>query len=74
MPLFPAGKSTPTIPHQYTGSKHKGLGFLKGSADTATEDGRHGCRVYELNPVLQRQTFLGGISVDGTKERKKLLV
>ena len=48
IPLFLAGNSTPTIPHQY--SQHKRSGFPVGSCDTAAADGRRGSNVYEVNP------------------------
>ncbi len=50
IPLFLAGNSTPTIPHQY--SQHKRSGFLVGSRDTAAADCRCGSHVYEVSPWL----------------------
>ena len=48
IPLFLAGNSTPTIPHQY--SQHKRSGFPVGSCDTAAADGLRGSNMYEVNP------------------------
>jgi hypothetical protein len=73
IPLFLAGNSTPTIPHKY--SKHKNSGFPMGSCDTAAQDGRRGCNVYEVNTWLwqfgHRKPRLGGLSVDQTAGRKE---
>ncbi len=52
--LFLAGNSTPTVPHCYTGSKHKDSGFTMGCADSAAVDGRRGSNVYEVNPWLSQ--------------------
>ena len=46
IPLFLAGKSTPTIPHKF--SKNKEPGFPMGTADTADADGVRGSNVYEV--------------------------
>ena len=75
IPLFLAGNTTPTIPHQY--SKHKRSGFPVGICDSAAEDGRrHGgsnAAAYEVNPWLWQfgrgKPHLGGLSVEATEER-----
>ena len=71
IPLFLAGNSTPTIPHQY--SQHKRSGFPVGSCDTAAADGRRGSNVYEVNPWLWQfgwgKPRLGGLSVEKTGAR-----
>ncbi len=77
IPLFLAGNSTPTIPHQY--SQHKRTGFPVGSCDTAAADGRRGSNVYEVNPWLWQfggnfgrgKPRLGGLSVEKTDARKE---
>jgi hypothetical protein len=48
IPLFLAGNTTPTIPHQY--SQHKRSGFPVGICESAAEDGRRGSNAYEVNP------------------------
>ncbi len=74
IPLFLAGNSTPTIPHQY--NQHKRSGFPVGSCDTAAADGlrRRGSNVYEVNPWLWQfgcgKPRLGGLSVEKTGARK----
>ncbi len=50
IPLFLAGNSTHTIPHQY--SQHKRSCLPVGSCDAAAADGRRGSNVYEINPWL----------------------
>ena len=73
IPLFLAGNSTPTIPHQY--SQHKRSGFPVGSCETAAADGRRGSNVYEVNPRLWQfgrgKPRLGGLSVEKTGARKE---
>ena len=73
IPLFLAGNSTPTIPHEY--SQHKRSGFPVGSCDTAAADGRRGSNVYEVNPWLWQfgrgKQRLGGLSVEKTDDRKE---
>ena len=73
IPLFLAGNSTPTIPHQY--SQHKRSGFPVGSCDTAEADGRRGSNVYEVNPWLWQfgrgKPRLGGLSGEKTGARKE---
>ena len=73
IPLFLAGNSTPTIPHQY--SQHKRTGFPVGSCDTAAGDGLHGSNVYEVNQWLWQfgrgKPRLGGLSVEKTDDRKE---
>ncbi len=73
IPLFLAGNSTPTIPHQY--SQHKRSGFPVGTCDTAAADGRRGSNAYEVNPWLWQfvrgKPRLGGLSVEKTGARKK---
>ncbi len=75
MPLFLACNSTPTIPHKYTGSQHKRLGFPVGTCDTAAADGRRGSNVYEVNQWLWQfgrgKQRLGGLSVEKTDDRKE---
>jgi hypothetical protein len=70
--LFLAGNPTPTTPHKF--SKHKGSGFLMGSADTADADGRRGSNMYEVNTWLwmfgRGKRRLGGLSVEDTALRK----
>ena len=65
IPLFLAGNSTPTIPHEY--NQHKRSGFRVGTCDTAAADGRRGSNVYEVNPWLWQfghgKPRLGGLSV-----------
>jgi hypothetical protein len=78
IPLFLAGNSTPTIPHQY--SQHKRSGFPVRSCDTAATDGRRGSNVpvNEVNPWLWQfgrgKPRLGGpglrLSVEKTGARK----
>jgi hypothetical protein len=72
IPLFPAGNSTPTIPHKY--SKNKSSGFPMGGCDTAAADGRRGSNVYEVNPwpwqFGRGKPRLGGLSVEETADRK----
>jgi hypothetical protein len=72
IPLFLAGNSTPTIPHQY--SQQKRSGFPVGICDTAAADGRRGSNVYEVNPWLWQfgrgKPRLGGLSVEKTDDRK----
>ena len=72
IPLFLAGNATPTIPHIY--SKRKDSGFPMGCADAATEDGRRGSNVYEVNPWLwmfgRGKPRLGGLTVAETAERQ----
>ena len=69
IPLFLAGNTTPTIPHQY--SQHKRSGFPVGSCDSAAEDGRRGSNAYEVNPWLwQFGPRLGGLSVEKTGAKK----
>ena len=75
IPLFLAGNSTPTIPHQY--SQHKRSGFPVGTCDTAAADGRRGSNAYEVNPWLWQfasgrgKQRLGGLSVEKTGARKE---
>ena len=75
IPLFLAGNSTPTIPHQY--SQHKRSGFPVGICDTAAADGRRGSNlnVYEVNLWLWQfgrgKPCLGGLSVEKTDDRKE---
>ena len=73
IPLFLAGNTTPTIPHQY--SQHKRSGFPVGSCDSAAEDGRRGSNAYEMNLWLWQfgrgKPRLGGLSVEETAERKQ---
>ena len=73
IPLFLAGNSTPTIPHEY--SQHKRSGFPVGSCDTAAADGRRGSNVYEVNPWLWQfgrgKPRLGGLSVEKTDDKKE---
>ena len=73
IPLFLAGNSTPTIPHQYR--QHKRSGFPVGICDTAAADGRRGSNVYEVNPWLWQfgrgKPRLGGLSVEKTDDRKE---
>ena len=70
IPLFLAGNSTPTIPHQY--SQHKRSGFPVGSCDSAAADGRRGSNVYEVNTWLWQfgrgKPRLGGLSVEKTDD------
>lgn len=72
IPLFLAGNTTPTIPHQY--SQHKRSGFPVGISDSAAEDGRRGSNAYEVNPWLWQfgrgKPRLGGLSVEETDDRK----
>ena len=72
IPLFLAGNSTPTIPHQY--SRHKRSGFPVGSCDSAAADGQRGSHVYEVNPWLWQfgrgKPRLGGLSVEKTGAKK----
>ena len=74
IPLFLAGNSTPTIPHQY--SQHKRSGFPVGICDTAEADGRRGSNlnVYEVNlwlwQVGRGKPRLGGLSVEESDDRK----
>ncbi len=72
IPLFLAGNTTPTIPHQY--SQHKRSGFPVGSCDSAAEDGRRGNNAYEVNPWLWQfgrgKQRLGGLSVEKTGAKK----
>ena len=73
IPLFLAGNSSPTIPHQY--SQHKRSGFPVGICDTAAVDGRRGSNAYEVNPWLWQfgrgKPRLGGLSVEKTDDRKE---
>ncbi len=82
IPLFLAGNSTPTTPHQY--SHHKRSGFPVDSCDTAAADGRSGSNVYEVNSnVYEVNQWLwqfgrrkprlarGGLSVEKTDDRKE---
>ena len=73
IPLFLAGNSTPTIPHEY--SQHKRSGFPVGTCDTAAADGRRGSNVYEVNPWLWQfgrgKPRLGGLSVEKTDDKKE---
>ena len=73
IPLFLAGNSTPTIPHQY--SQHKRSGFPVGSCDTAAADSRLGSNEYEVNQWLWQfgcgKQRLGGLSIEKTGARKK---
>ncbi len=73
IPLFLAGNSTPTIPHQY--SQHKRSGFPVGTCDTAAAYGQHGSNAYEVNPWLWQfgrgKQRLGGLSVEKTGARKE---
>jgi hypothetical protein len=66
IPCFLAGNSTP---------EHKDSGFPFGCANTAAADGRRGSNVYEVNPWLWQfgrgKPRLGGLTVEGTTERKK---
>ena len=72
IPLFLAGNSTPTIPHQY--SQHK-RSFPVGICDTAAADGRRGSNLYEVNLWLWQfgrgKPCLGGLSVEKTDDRKE---
>ena len=73
IPLFLAGNSTPTIPHQC--SQHKSSGFAVGICDTAAADGRRGSNVYEVNLWLWQfgcgKPRLSGLSVEKTDDRKE---
>jgi hypothetical protein len=73
IPLFLAGNSTPTIPHQY--SQQKRSGFPVGSCDTAEADGQRGSNVYEVNPWLWQfgrgKPHLGGLPIEKTGDRKE---
>ena len=72
IPMFLAGDSTSTIPHQY--SQHKRSGYPVGICDAAAADGRRGSsgNVYEVNPWLwQFGPRLGGLSIEKTDDRKE---
>jgi hypothetical protein len=73
IPLFLAGNTTPTIPHQY--SQHKRSGFPAGTCDTAAADGRRSSNEYEVNKWLWQfgrgKQLLGGLSVEKTDGRKE---
>ena len=73
IPLFLAGNSIPTIPHEH--SQHKRSGFPVGTCDTAAADGRRGSNVYEVNPWLWQfgrgKQRLGGLSVEKTDDKKE---
>ena len=50
IPLFLAGDSTPTIPHEYRQHKRSGFPVPVGTCDTAAADGRRGSNVFDVNP------------------------
>ena len=72
IPLFLAGKSTPTIPHMFI--KHRDAGFPFGCANVAAVDGRRGSNIYEVNPWLWQsgrgKPCLWGLSIQRTAEKK----
>ncbi len=75
IPLFPCfldGNATPTIPHKY--SKNKNPCFPPGCADAASEDGRRGSNVYEVNTWLRQfgrgKPRLGGLTIKETSDKQ----
>jgi hypothetical protein len=70
MPCFLDGNATPTIPQKYSNLKNKNSCFLAGCADSATEDGRRGSNVYEVNTWLWQfgrgKPRLGGLTIEET--------
>jgi hypothetical protein len=73
IPLFPAGNTTPTIPHMF--SKRKDVGFPFGCANATAVDGLRG---RSMSAKLTRgcgslsaaSPAWGGLSVEKTVERK----
>ncbi len=74
IPLFLAGTSTLTIPHN---SKDSGFPYDCADPDAAAVDGMRGSNIYEVHPWLWQLgryklllLHLGGLTVDQTTERK----
>ena len=72
IPCFLDGNATPTIPHKY--SKSRSACFLAGCADAASEDGKRGSNVYEVNTWLWQfgrgKPRIGGLTIEETAERQ----
>ena len=72
IPCFLDGNATPTIPHKY--SKNKSACFPVGCADAASEDGRRGSNVYEVNTWLWQfgrgKPRIGGLTIEETSGRQ----
>ena len=68
IPCFLVGNATPSIPHKY--SKNKSACVPARSADTASEDGRRGSNVYEVNTWLWQfgrgKPSIGGLTIEET--------